>query len=315
VLRDASFPANEFEQLKREAIAALEAQRQEPGPVASRALARHLSPYPKGHPRYALTLDENLADLKAVTNADVQKFHADVYGLAQGELTVVGDFDRTVVGSLAADLFRGWKSKVPYARIPAVYKDMAPINEALATPDKANAYLSAGVNLDLRQDDPDYAALVLGNYMLGGGFLNSRLATRIRQKDGLSYGIGSSLSADPLDRSGRFGISAIYAPQNVQRLEAAMREELARALADGFTTDEVGAAKTGWLQSRQVSRAQDGELANRLGALSFQGRTLAFDAELERRVEALTPAAILTAMRRHIDVKKLTIVKAGDFSK
>ena len=60
------------------------------------------------------------------------------------------------------------------------------------------------MNLNVRDDDPDYPALVLGNYMLGGGFLNSRLATRIRQKDGLSYGVGSQLQASSLDKSGRF---------------------------------------------------------------------------------------------------------------
>jgi len=151
--------------------------------------------------------------------------------------------------------------------------------------------------------------------MLGGGFLNSRLAVRIRQKEGLSYGVGSQLQASPLDKNGIFVTFAIYAPQNVAKLEAAFKEEIARMLKDGFTDDEVKAAKSGWLQSRQVSRAEDRELAGRLSTYLYLNRTLGWDAELENKVSALTPEQIVAALRRHIDPAKITIVKAGDFAK
>ena len=77
------------------------------------------------------------------------------------------------------------------------------LHTSIEAPDKANAFFIAGLNLKLRDDDPDYPALVLGNYMLGGGFLNSRLAVRIRQKEGLWYGVGSQFQASALDQSGR----------------------------------------------------------------------------------------------------------------
>jgi zinc protease len=164
------------------------------------------------------------------------------------------------------------------------------------TPDKANAFFLAGLNLNVRDDDPDYAALVLGNYMLGGGFLNSRLATRVRQKDGLSYGVGSQIQASSLDKNGSLLIFAIYAPQNAAKLEAAIKEEVAKALREGFTDDEVKAARAGWLQSQQVTRAQDNSLAGRLNTLNFVGRTVAWDGDFEKRVAALTPADIRAAL-------------------
>jgi zinc protease len=167
----------------------------------------------------------------------------------------------------------------------------------------------------LRDDDPDYPALLIGNYMLGGGILNSRLAVRIRQKDGLSYGVGSSFIASALDKRGSFLANAIYAPQNAAKLEAAFKEELARALKDGFTADEVEKAKSGWLKSRKVSRAQDNELVSVLTIGLYYNRTLAWDAEMEKKVEAVTPEQILAAMRKHIDPAKITIIKAGDFAK
>jgi zinc protease len=109
--------------------------------------------------------------------------------------------------------------------------------------------------------------------------------------------------------------NAIYAPQNAAKLEAAFKEELARALKDGFTADEVEKAKSGWLDSRKVSRAQDNELASALVNGLYLNRTMAWYAEMEKKVGALTPEMILAAMRKHIDPAKITIIKAGDFAK
>ena len=131
------------------------------------------------------------------------------------------------------------------------------------TPDKANAVMIARLNLPIRDDHPDYPALTLANYMLGGGFLNSRLATRIRQKEGISYGVQSGLSASALDIDGSFLTFAIYNPQNSARLLAAYREELGKMLGEGFTEAELKDARNGWLQGRNVSRSQDREQIGR----------------------------------------------------
>ncbi|HEX8558427.1 MAG TPA: pitrilysin family protein [Pyrinomonadaceae bacterium] len=315
ILREPSFPESEFDQLKREMLAGIEQNRSEPTQLAFTAFNRVLSPYPKGDVRYVTTSEEDVADITATTLEQARQFYRDFYGASNATLTVVGDFDPKETAALARQLFGDWKSPRPYARVPSLYKDVAAANQTLPAPDKANAFFVAGFNLNLRDDHPDYAALVLGNYMLGGGFLNSRIATRLRQKEGLSYGAGSSLNVSPLDQWGRFTATAIYAPQNVEKLEAAFKEELARMLRDGFTAEEVAAAKSGWLQSRQVSRAQDNELASRLDAYLFLGRTLAWDEEFERRVAALTPEQIGAAMRRHVDPARLVIVKSGDFAR
>ena len=315
ILREPAFPADEFEQLRQEQLAGIEAQRSEPTQIAITEAMRHLRPYPKGHVNYTSTPDESIAALKAVTLDDVKKFYADFYGASTGELAVVGDFDEKEIAKLTNDLFGNWKSKMPYVRIAEKFNEVAAINRNLEAPDKANAFFIAGQPLNLRDDDADFPALMLGNYMLGGGFLNSRLAVRIRQKDGLSYGVGSQLQAGSLDKNGVFIAFAIYAPQNRDKLETAFKEEIARMLKDGFTAEEIAAAKKGWLQSRQVSRAQDGELAGRLNNYNFLNRTLAWDADLEKKVEALTAEQIVAALRRHIDPAKISIVKAGDFAK
>ncbi len=315
ILREPSFPAAEFEQLKQEIITDTESQRSQPQTAAAVALQRHMNPFPKGDVRYVSTPEEDIDEVKAATLDDAKKFYTDFYGASDGEVAVVGDFDAKEVEKLIADLFGSWKSPRPFTRIATSYQDIPVLNKAIETPDKANAVLFASLRLNLRDDDPDYPALVLGNYILGGGFLNSRLGTRLRQKDGLSYSVGSNLGASSLDKNGTFSAFAMYAPQNAAKLEAGFKEEIARMLKDGFTADEVEAAKKGYLQSRQVSRAQDAELMRRLTALAYTGRTLSWDAEFEKKIAALTPDQINAAMRRYIDPAKITIVKAGDFAK
>ena len=313
VLREPSFPQSEFDQLVQEQLAGIEQQRSEPTQQAALAISRHLTPYPKGHVRYVSTPDEDIAELKAAKLDDVKKFYTEFFGLTNAELAVVGDFDEKVIQEAAEKMLSGWKSKQAFVRIPEKFQEIGQINQNIGTPDKANAFFIAGQNLKLSDQDADYPALLLGNYMLGGGFLNSRLAVRIRQKEGLSYGVGSQFMASSVDQSGRFTAFAIYAPQNRDKLEAAFKEEIEKALKDGFTADEVKAAKSGWLQSRQVSRAQDNELVNRLRSYAYLGRTVSWDAELEKKVEALTTEQITAAMRRHLDLAKISIVKAGDF--
>jgi zinc protease len=188
------------------------------------------------------------------------------------------------------------------------------VNRSIETPDKQNAMFVAGLRLNLSNTDADYPAMVLANFMLGGGFINSRLATRIRQKDGLSYGISSNLSAAK-EKNGAFAVVAISAPQNVTKVEAAMKEELRKALDDGFTAEEIAAAKSGWLQSQQVGRSGDGPLAGTLAARDFDEFTMAWDADLEKKVGALTPQQIQQVLRRNLDVASMSIVKAGDFKK
>ncbi len=173
----------------------------------------------------------------------------------------------------------------------------------------------AGMNLPLQSTDPDYPAMTLADFMLGGGFLNSRLATRIRQKEGLSYSVGSELQAAAREQAGEWLAYAIYAPQNGEKLEKVFHEEMENVLKNGFTNEEIRAAKKGWLEDEQLNRADDSELVYLLGINLDTKRTMAYTADLEQKIQALTGEQILAALRKYIDPSKLSIVMAGDFSK
>jgi len=314
-LRTPRLDSAEFEKLRQEQLAQIEQFKTEPTVVAQTTLMRKLQVKPKGHPLYVPTIDELIADLNAVTLDQVRAFHRDYYGASFADMAVIGTVDADLVAATATRLFGDWKNPQPFARLVRTFTPVDSSSQAIETPDKANAAIFIGQNLGLSDVDPDYAALTIGNYILGGGALNSRLVTRLRQKEGISYAAQSVLQVQSLDRSGLLLGVAIYAPQNVDRVLAALREEIGKIVTDGFTKEEVDAAKTGYLQLRSQGRANDAELVGTLVSRRYAGRTMAYDDALEKRIQALTPDEVNAAVKRHIDPSKIVLVRAGDFAK
>jgi zinc protease len=260
------------------------------------------------------TPDEEIEDAKATTLDAAKAFYTKFFGASNGELVVVGDFDPTELRILAGKLFGDWNSPAQYARVVRSYAPADFVNRLIETPDKANAMFAATLPIKFSDEHPDHAALTLATYMLGGNS-NSRLYKRIRTKEGLSYGVGARLIAPAKEDSGSFDAFAIAAPSNVPKVEAAFKEEIERVLKEGFTEEEVATAKKGWIQAQTVSRSQDQELMMLLGANADLGRTMTFQAELEKKVQALTFQEVNDALRRHMDPSKISYFKAGDFKK
>jgi zinc protease len=315
ILRAPSFPESEFESLKLQQVAHLESQRNEPMAIAFQNAERHLSPYPKGDVRYVASLDEEIDEIKSAKLGEIKAFYQDFYGASNAELAVVGDFDAEALEKQVRSLYDGWTSKQHYARVVTRFEEVPAVNRSFETPDKANSMFAAVQPVKMDDENPDYPALTLANYMLGGGFLNSRLATRIRVKDGLSYGIGSQLEVPSKEDSAAFMAYAISAPQNTPKVESDFLEEVRRALSSGFTDQELAAAKSGWLQSRQVSRGQDAELTGELAGQTHWGRSMQWETDLDRKVSALRAADVNAALRKYLDPEKMSIFKAGDFAK
>ena len=314
VLQHPSFPAAELDTLKRARIAGVEQERSNPRAIAVRALARYDNPYPKGDDRYTPTFDEELAELRAPGVYRLEDFHRRFYGASAAEISIVGDFDVAAVTEQLQRLFGTWPSPSPYARVadPLVAKRAAAM--PIETPDKANAFLIGQTAFALSDKDPDYPALVLANYILGGS-TNSRLWNRIRQRDGLSYGINSSMHVSSFESNTTISVSAIFAPENLARLRLGVQEELERAQRDGFSAEEIADAKRALLQQRSLARSQDATVAGALTEQSFLGRTFAFSAELDAALERLDAATVNAALRKYLRPDSFASVFAGDFAK
>ncbi|HEX4927358.1 MAG TPA: pitrilysin family protein [Burkholderiales bacterium] len=313
-LREPAFAAGEFDELKRAALAGTEAERSDPSVRAEVRLERHLQSYPPGHPNYVPTVEERLQRIEATTLADAQACYTELFGATGAEFAAVGDFDADEVAHTVGELFGPWRSPHPFTRVPDRYFDRPAVENLLLTPDKANAVLRGGLNVAMRDDDSDFPALLLANYLLGGSS-TARLPARIREQEGLSYSTYSGFTASHFDESASFRVSAIFAPQNRARVEQALREVLERAVGEGFRPDEVEAGKRALLEARRLQRAQDRALAARLSLYAYLGRTFAWDIALESKIASLTAEQVTAALRRHVDPAKLAVVVAGDFKK
>jgi zinc protease len=314
VLREPSFPANELETLKRERATALEESRLDPQQVAVRASRREGNPYPAGDPRYSPTLDEELAWARPVTADALRKFHRDFYGASNAELAIVGDFDEKAIRVLVDELFGGWKSPRAYARVPDPLVPKKPYALRFDLADKANAFLIGREAMALNDLSPDYPALLVANFILGDS-PTSRLWERLRQKDGLSYGVGSFYQPSSFEDNSRFGVYAIFAPENLDRVRRAFAEEMAAALKDGFTDAEVGTAKEALMQERRLGRNEDGQLAGALANQSYLGRTWSTSGQIDTAIEQLKAADVNAVLRKYLKPDDMGYAFAGDFAK
>ncbi len=315
MLKESTMPEKEFEEVRQQELAGLEQQLSDPQALANKAMERHMNPYPKGDIRATATLQEEIEETKAVKLADVRAFHKAFYGASNATMSVIGDFDETAVKQAITEGLGAWKSPMPYKRVEQKSFVVQQKNDIIKTPDKANAMFFAGMNIPMKDDDPDFLPAMLGNYVLGGGALSNRLGNRIRQKEGISYGVGSWFSADPLDKSGMFGAYAIYAPENAERLDKAFKEEIEKIMKDGITADELDGAKKAVAQQRAVARANDKQLAQKLNSYAYINRDMKYDGQYEERMNKLTLDEVNKAIKKYIDYSKISLFKAGDFDK
>lgn len=314
ILKEPLFPATEFDQIRAQQIAQIDRSRTEPGTLVSRTLQANLSPFPRTDVRHIRTIDEEIEDLQKLTLDDVKKFHAQFYGASQGELVVVGKFEPPVVEKAAADLLGAWRSPAPYARINNFYRDVEHINTKIETPDKENAQISIGLRLRMRDADADYPAMVMANYMFGGG-ITARLPDRVRNREGLSYSVSSGFSAPVEGDASAFSAAAIANPGNTPKVEASFMDEIAKTLKEGFTAAELTRAKKAIRDERIGGRSSDGGVLSLIAAREQYGRTLSWDQELDAKLEALTVEQVNAAFRKYVVPAQISIVKGGDFAK
>ena len=316
VLRNPTLPASELEVIQNAAVTSLEQSLTEPTALAQRAAQKRISPYKPGHPLYTPSIEEEIEMVKAVSQEDVKRLYDEFLGGASGELSIVGDFDAESTLEQVQTVLGNWKAKQAYERIERTGDlPLKAETEDINTPDKANAMYFAATVFPMRDGHPDYPSLLMGNYILGGGALSNRLGNRVRQKEGLSYGVRSGLSVSSMDPRTVFYIYAISNPVNMAKVKVAIREELDLLREKGVTDEELESAKKGWLQSQAVSRGNDSSLAGTLNSTSHADRTMEYYSGLEKKVRSVTTEQVLESVQKYLDPERIVIVAAGDFEK
>lgn len=314
IVETPSFPEEELQVMLQQQITALEASKSEPQSLAMNLLARTLTPYPVDDIRATLPIEDQIGQLKEVSIDDVIKLFNEQIGNQSGELVAVGDFDIESVTPLIQDAVKSLSSDVTYQRIgDSPFPDVKGARKKIVTPDKKNAFYISAHQIPVGRLHPDYPALMIGNHILGGGALSSRLADRVRQQEGLSYTVGSMYRTYAKEGHGRVMIYAISNPDNSDKVVEVINEELNKLIKDGVTAEEVSKAVESNLQSNTVSRSTDSGIAGMLGSLLAQDRDIQSTKDLEDQMKSLTPDQVNAAIRKYLKPEKLIIVTAGDF--
>jgi zinc protease len=318
LVRNPIFTVEAFDRLKKQSLTSLEFGRREPQTLVNNLAYGYKNKafgVVLGEPHYQKTLAEQIAETNAITFDAVGKSYTANWGASLVQIAVVGSAPDGVVAAIKAQL-NGWKSSAPaYVRYAGKHKDLAGTTITVEAPDKANALIDIDQFLPLNREDADAPALRLAVDIFGGNQLDNRLAARVRQKDGLSYGIDAYVSLPERGNRGYFGLAGSYAPIYRDRVLAAVKEETALALKDGFTTAELDRAKTNALQSRQQSRNSDSAIASALIGQMEDNETFANMAKRDAQIKALTLAQVNDAFRKYIKPEDWVIGLAGDFAK
>lgn len=316
-LRHPLLPQDAFDREIRAAIAGIEASRQEPGVLRQEAARGHYNRargVSLGHPDYVMGVDERIANLKATTLDDLKRFYADYWSANEAQVSVVGALPDGLAAELD-QLFGDWKKPAApkFVRHIAQHVAIPPARFDAIARDKANAIVRLHQTLPLNYEDADYPALELAVHIFGGGGLESRLSERVRQKEGLTYGIGASLSAGYWGNDGSFAIQASFAPDKRERVIAVVKEEIARMATEGVTPAELARAKQDILEGRKQGRADPAALAGGLSSLAERGETWAAAQKRDDALAAVTVEQANAAWRKHIRPDGFVISTAGDF--
>jgi zinc protease len=306
-LRTPAFSEQEFEKLKVQLQGAVRQQQQDTDFRAGDAFSRAI--YPVGHPNRQPTAEQMLADMARTTIAEVRQFHEKYYGPTGMRLVIVGDVDPATAQAEVRKAFSGWAggSLLP-AATPADVAAKAQ-TETVFMADKTSVSVVLGQATRLRFSDPDSLALRLGTRIFGSGFAG-RLMANVRDKEGLTYGIGANLSGDSF-ADGDWRIRAAFAPALLDKGLASTRRQLDAWHAEGITDAELARAKSELSGTYQVGLATSAGMAGTILAMLNRGMPLEFVDEYPARVKAITRDEVNGAIRKYLNPATMTLVKAG----
>ena len=317
MMKNPVFDETELEKLKTQDLAGLEQNKTDPQFLAIRKIQTFDQQYPKGHPLYTMTIEEEIAAINAVTVADLKAYHKEFYGISDNATLVsIGNINEQALKDYFEANFADFKSNKPYTNISDAYRKNKAANMKTLTPDKKNAISFGVLAIEASKEDDDYAAIQVAGEILGGGFLSSRIANRLRQQDGVSYGAGGSVNVDndSKDKNSSAFIYAIYAPENAAKVQQGFSEEIARFIQDGITQEELKTTVDGWVEAQNVGRAKDNELARLIGTNLYYDRDMTFQKELEEDVKKLTVEDVNKAIKKYLKpFEEWTVSNAGDF--
>ena len=313
LLQHPSLPEEEFQVIRQQRKTDLQSRLSDPQALLYLKLRQRLNPYPQDSIHHVASMEEVIQRLDSVALSQLKTFHQHHYGSDRACFSLVGDMDAVATSAALKAQFGDWKSGAGHEPIRKQHIPIEASKELLLTPDKKMATIAAGTTAALNDTDAHYPALLLANYILGG-FAESRLFTRLRQEEGLSYGAYSGFSARPEDRVSSQFAMAICAPENAVRAQAILNEELKRWMQEPVAAEELELAKQSWATAQRNRLADDAAIAGDLAEGLYLGRTMLFDKHIQDRVSTLDGASLLKALESCFSGQAWVQIAAGDIT-
>ncbi|MBC7917289.1 MAG: insulinase family protein [Rhodoferax sp.] len=306
-LRAPAFSAEEFEKAKKQMAGGLKRSLESTDFRAAEAFRRAI--YPVGHPNHAPAVEDMLAAVESAKLEDVIAFHKAYYGPAQMTLVVVGDVDAKTVPAEVSRAFAGWQGGKAPARATKAAALTAPKELVVAMTDKTSVSVVIGQPSGLRYNEPDYQSLRVATAILGSGF-TGRLMANVRDKEGLTYGVGASMASDTF-QDGDWSITATFAPGLLDKGIESTKRQLTLWYDAGATAAEIDSRKSNLVGAFQVGLSTTNGMAGTLLATVQRGYPLNWIDDYPGQIRALNDAQINGAIKKYLNPDKMVLVKAG----
>lgn len=316
LLANSTFPENELTKTISEYNTYLESSLNDPQSVAFTEISRITTQYPKGSIFYTPTIQEQIDAFKKIKQSEIVDFYTTILGGNNGVGSVVGDLDAKTTGEILETTFGKWNSKSKYELALPTYFETKKLDKDIITPDKENAVALGRISFKMDRKNPDYPAFVMANEMLGnGGFLSARIPMRLREKEGISYGAGSFVDVPITNDAAAWTYYAFLNPTKKSAVETAAKEEIAKALKDGFTAEELKSNMNSWQNERKTRLGVDTTLMDLVNNYLQYGIALDDYDQLETKVKSLKVEDVNKVLKKYLSLDSMSSVYAGDFNK
>lgn len=316
LLVNSTFPQNELTKTINEYNTYLESSLNDPQAVAFVQVSKQTEEYSKESIFYTSTVQEQIDAYKKIKQSEIVDFYNNILGGNNGFGSVVGDLDAKTTAEILENTFGKWNSKSKYVMAQPTFFETKKLDKEFITPDKENAVAIGKISFKMNLKSPDYPAFVMANEMLGsGGFLTARIPMRLREKEGISYGAGSFINIPTTNDAAYWLYYAFLNPTKKNAVETAAKEEISKALKDGFSAEELKSILTSWLNERKTRLGNDVTLMALTNAYLQYGTPLEDYDTLESKVKALKVEEINAVLKKYISLDKMTSIYAGDFNK
>jgi len=311
ILRKPAFDKAEFEAMRREHLTDLQAHLDDPTERCFNAARRGLYDFPPGHPHHKPTLEERVEEVRDLTVKDLEELYRDYLGIDHSQAAVVGSVESGDFLVAVGEAFRGWQSHRPWEPLDPPCQVIRSAERRIPTPDKPMAVVGYATLFRMRDDDPDYPAMLLARHVLGSG-TTARVSSRLRSTEGLSYHAAVSMQVEPRIECANLFAYAFCGPANADTCLAGLREEVARWIADGISPEELDAARTSWQHELMIRLADDAELASELVTLEEMGRSLEHYRNLLDAMDSLTGEDIRRVLHERLGEAEFLAIVAAD---